>query len=62
MGPKFFQTTMGSRFYNGQLPALIKALERIAISLEILTNQNKEETINGSDDASAKTQSCDQGV
>ena len=32
--PEFFQTGMGKRFYEGQLPRLIKALERIAVCLE----------------------------
>ena len=33
-GPQFFQTNMGRRFYDAQLPQLIKALERIADALE----------------------------
>lgn len=31
---EFHATGYGSRFYNGQLPALIHALERIANALE----------------------------
>jgi hypothetical protein len=31
---EFFQTVMGHRFFEGQLPALIHALERIATVLE----------------------------
>lgn len=33
---QFFETVMGKRFYEGQLPQLIKALERIATLLEKL--------------------------
>jgi len=29
-GPEFFQTVMGSRFFNGQLPALISALNTLS--------------------------------
>jgi hypothetical protein len=32
--PQFHETGYGSRFYNGQLPTLIHALERIASALE----------------------------
>ena len=28
-GPEFFQTGMGQKFYNGQLPALIRGLDSI---------------------------------
>ena len=31
---EFARTLMGKRFFEGQLPALIKALERIADALE----------------------------
>lgn len=30
----FFQTRMGAKFFNADLPRLIKALERIATQLE----------------------------
>lgn len=33
-GPEFFQTVMGRQFYDGTLPRLVKALERIAVALE----------------------------
>lgn len=36
---EFHATGYGSRFYNGQLPALIHALERIAVSLEKLSSK-----------------------
>lgn len=38
--PQFHETMYGKRFFDSQLPALIKALERIAVALE---NKNKEE-------------------
>ena len=34
MGPEFFQTIMGRQFYDGTLPRIAKALERIADALE----------------------------
>lgn len=33
---EFFQTVMGSRFYEGSVPRLVRTLERIATSLEKL--------------------------
>lgn len=34
MGPKFFQTGMGKKFFEGDFPRLVRVLERIAKSLE----------------------------
>ena len=34
MGPSFFQTLMGHTFYEGTVPRIAKALERIAAALE----------------------------
>lgn len=34
MGPEFFQTGMGKKFFEGDLPRLVKALERIAAAVE----------------------------
>lgn len=34
MGPKFFQTGMGKKFFEGDIPRLVRTLERIAKSLE----------------------------
>ena len=34
MGPQFHETIMGQRYYNQQLPKLIKVLERIADNQE----------------------------
>lgn len=33
-GPEFFQTVMGHQFYDGTMPKIAKALERIAAALE----------------------------
>jgi len=35
--PEFFQTGMGHKYYNFQLPELIKQLTRIADALEVMT-------------------------
>ena len=32
--PKFFETTMGAAFYQGTMPRIARALERIADALE----------------------------
>jgi hypothetical protein len=34
MGPEFFQTQMGRKFYESSVPRLVKALERIVEALE----------------------------
>lgn len=34
MGPSFFQTLMGRQYYEGTLPRIARALERIACALE----------------------------
>lgn len=33
-GPEFFQTGMGHTFYQGTMPRIMRALERIADALE----------------------------
>lgn len=40
MGPQFFQTRMGQKFYEGDFPRLVKVLENISKSLE---DENKTE-------------------
>ena len=42
MGPKFFQTIMGRSFFDGQLPRLIQALEKIACELERFNNAQEK--------------------
>jgi hypothetical protein len=36
MGPQFFQTPMGRRYYEHTVPELAKQLERVADALEAL--------------------------
>lgn len=38
-GTDFFQTIMGRKFYEGDVPRIAKALERIAAALEKLAEQ-----------------------
>ena len=41
--PEFFQTQMGARFFGGTVPALVRALERIADNLEKNVPQTETE-------------------
>lgn len=50
MGPEFFQTRMGHEFYQGQVPQIIKALNRIGDNLEKL-NENIEKMNKRAEDA-----------
>ena len=34
MGPEFFQTRMGQKFFEGDIPALIAAINRLADAVE----------------------------
>lgn len=34
MGPQFFETNMGRTFYDGTLPRLVKAIDRLAKAIE----------------------------
>ena len=40
-GPQFFDTIMGRRFYQGDVPKIGKSLESIAKSLEVLAEAKK---------------------
>ena len=42
MGPQFFETIYGKRFFESQLPELIKSINRLADALEE-QNEIKEE-------------------
>ena len=42
MGIEFFQSMMGRKFYEADVPRITKALERIADALE---KQNKEDEV-----------------
>ncbi len=48
MGPQFFQTGYGRRFFESQLPELIKAINRLADAVE------KQNTIKEEEKASDK--------
>lgn len=39
--PQFHETGYGRRFYDGQLPALIRAVERVATALEKIADPPK---------------------
>lgn len=41
-GPEFFQTLMGQRFFNAQLPALIERLDHIAVALERIVSEEPD--------------------
>lgn len=45
MGPQFHETIMGQRYYNQQLPKLIKVLERIADNQEKSNIKSTDEFI-----------------
>src|SRR5262245_36823871 len=36
-GPKFFQTRMGQQFYDGTMPRLVRAIERVVDWLDVTT-------------------------
>ena len=42
MGPEFFQTRMGQEFFDGNLPRLIHAIERMTEAIEENTKVQKE--------------------
>ena len=42
-GPSFFQTIMGRQFYDGTMPKMVKAAERIATGLERIADQGNGE-------------------
>lgn len=41
-GPSFFQTIMGRKFFEGDVPALVKNLGRIADALETIASRLPE--------------------
>ena len=43
-GPEFFQTIMGRKFYEADVPRALKALERIADALERIAAEEPEST------------------
>ncbi len=42
-GPEFFQTPIGRKFFQGDVPKMIRLMERIAIALENLVGDLEEE-------------------
>lgn len=44
-GPEFFQTVMGHKFYEADVPRVAKALERIASALE-KRNEDPDDPVN----------------
>ena len=49
-GPEFFQTVMGRHFYDGTMPRVAEALERIADALEVLVQQKDLPGVGGGGD------------
>ena len=43
MEPQFFQTGYGRKFFESQLPGLIKAIDRLADAIEKQNELTKEE-------------------
>lgn len=43
--PEFFQTGMGQKFFEGTVPRIVKALERIADALEKQNETKSPEAI-----------------
>ncbi len=39
MGPRFFETIMGRTFFEGQLPSLIRAIEKVGVQIEKTATQ-----------------------
>lgn len=42
-GPEFFQTGMGKTFFEGTLPRMVRAIERVATALEAQQEMVKED-------------------
>ena len=56
MSFEFHETVRGARFYDGQIPRLVDAMERIADSLEKLVEQSTSESETDPDLESEKPQ------
>jgi hypothetical protein len=46
MGANFFQTIMGKKFYEGDVPKIVRALEKIGKELERANDLKEEELEN----------------
>ena len=49
MSIEFFQTHMGRKFYEADVPRIANALERIATALEVLANNQPRNTLDKPD-------------
>lgn len=49
MGPQFFETICGKRFFESQLPELIKSINRLAGAIEEQNEIKEEERKNGTE-------------
>lgn len=49
MGPQFFETGYGKRFFKSQLPQLIKSINRLAGAIEEQNEIKEEERKNGTE-------------
>ncbi len=43
MGPQFFETSIGRKFYQSDVPKMVKLMERIAEALENLVGDLEED-------------------
>jgi len=43
MGPQFFETAIGRKFFQSDVPKMIRLMERIAIAMENLVGDLEEE-------------------
>ena len=48
-GPQFFETGYGKRFFESQLPELIKSINRLADAIEEQNELKEEERKNGTE-------------
>ena len=49
MGPQFFETGYGKRFFESQLPKLIKSINRLADAIEEQNEIKEEERKDGTE-------------
>ncbi len=43
MGPQFFETALGRKFFQSDVPKMVRLMERIAIAMELLVGDLEEE-------------------
>jgi hypothetical protein len=59
-GPEFFQTIMGRKFYEADVPRALKALERIAAALERIAAE--EYPVEVEEEESTPEQKCGEEI